>query len=145
MIDVKIKYVGAYVSKPEYATEGSLGMDLAAAISGPVVVKAGGRTLIPTGISMQIPRGYGGFVFPRSGLAFKKGLTMCNSVGVIDNDYTGEIKVAMLNISDKDYTVNPGDRIAQLVILPVEYARLVEVEDLMDTQRGAGGFGSTGM
>ena len=70
---------------------------------------------------------------------------MCNSVGVIDNDYTGEIKVAMLNISDKDYTVNPGDRIAQLVILPVEYARLVEVEDLMDTQRGAGGFGSTGM
>lgn len=94
---------------------------------------------------MQIPEGYAGFVFPRSGLSMKKGITMANSVGVIDNDYTGEIKLAMLNVSSKDYTINPGDRVAQLVFIPIAHARLVEVESLEKTERGDGGFGSTGM
>lgn len=145
MIDVKIKYLHPSVTKPEYATDGSLGLDLAAALESPLTVKAHAREVVPVGIAIQIPKGYGGFIFPRSGLALKKGLTMCNAVGVIDNDYTGEIKLAMLNISDKDYTINPGDRVAQLVILPVACARLIEVESLTETDRGAGGFGSTGI
>lgn len=145
MIDVKIKILSEYAHTPEYATDGSLGMDLSAAISSPLTIKAGQRVLIPLGFSLQIPDGWGAFVFPRSGLSFKKGLTMCNSVGVIDTDYTGEVKVAAINVSDKDYTVNPGDRIAQLVFLPVAKAKLIEVESLDDTERGAGGFGSTGI
>lgn len=145
MIDVKIKILSEYATCPEYATDGSLGMDLSAAISEPITIKAGGRELIPTGFAIQIPDGWGAFVFPRSGLSFKKGITMCNSVGVIDTDYTGEIKVAAHNISDSDYTINRGDRIAQLVFLPVEKARLIMSDNLDNTERGAGGFGSTGM
>lgn len=141
---VKIKYLQKNVSVPEYATQGSAGMDLAAAVSGPVTVPAGGRALIPTGIAVQIPEGYGGFIFPRSGLAFKKGISMCNSVGVIDSDYIGEIKVAVHNISEAGYTINPGDRIAQLVFMPVVRVQWEEVEELEQTERGAGGFGSTG-
>ena len=141
---VKIKYLDKTINRPEYATEGSAGMDLAASLESPVVLKAGGRALIPTGVAIQIPRGCGGSVFPRSGLAFKKGISMCNCVGVIDSDYTGEIKVALHNISGHDYTVNPGDRVAQLVCLPVAMAELEEVSDLDETERGAGGFGSTG-
>lgn len=142
---VKIKYLHKQISPPEYATQGSAGMDLAASLPGPLTVKAGARALVPTGIALQIPEGYGGFVFPRSGLAFKKGITMCNSVGVIDSDYTGEIQVAVHNISGSDYTINPGDRIAQLVFLPVARAVLQETEELEETQRGSGGFGSTGI
>lgn len=144
MIDVKLKYLSNKISRPEYATRGSIGMDLASASDGPKVVKPGERVIIPVGIAVQIPKGYGGFVFARSGLSVKKGLTLCNGVGVIDNDYTGEIKLAMVNISDSDYTVNPGDRIAQLVFLPVEIANLVIVDELTQTQRGDKGFGSTG-
>lgn len=145
MIDVKIKILSEYAQMPEYATDGSLGMDLSAAIETPVMLKAGERRLIPLGFAIQIPDGWGAFVFPRSGLSFKKGITMCNSVGVIDTDYTGEVKVSAINLSDKDYTINPGDRIAQLVFLPVEKARLIPAESLDDTDRGAGGFGSTGV
>lgn len=145
MIDVKIKILSEYAQMPEYATDGSLGMDLSAAIESPVMLKAGERRLIPLGFAIQIPDGWGAFVFPRSGLSFKKGITMCNSVGVIDTDYTGEVKVSAINLSDKDYTINPCDRIAQLVFLPVEKAKLVPVENLDDTDRGAGGFGSTGV
>lgn len=141
---VKIKYLDAQAARPEYATAGSAGMDLAAWIPTPLTVRAGSRALVPTGIALQIPRGWAGFVFPRSGLAFNKGITMCNAVGVIDSDYTGEIKVAVHNISVNDYTINPGDRIAQLVFLPVEQAELEEAESLEETGRGAGGFGSTG-
>ncbi len=144
-MDVKIKYLPNAKQRPEYATGGSVGMDLAAAVDAPVVIKAGKRELVPTGIALQIPEGYAGFVFPRSGLSMKKGITMVNSVGVIDNDYTGEIKLAMLNVSSKDYTINPGDRVAQLVFIPIAHARLVEVESLEKTERGDGGFGSTGM
>ena len=145
MLDVKIKILSEYAQMPEYATDGSLGMDLSAAIESPVMLKAGERRHIPLGFAIQIPDGWGAFVFPRSGLSFKKGITMCNSVGVIDTDYTGEVKVSAINLSDKDYTINPGDRIAQLVFLPVEKAKLVPVENLDDTDRGAGGFGSTGV
>lgn len=144
MIDVKIKYLSENAVCPEYSTDGSLGMDLSAALEQPLTIKAGERALIPLGFAIQIPDGWGAFVFPRSGLSFKKGITMANCVGVIDTDYTGEVKVSAVNLSDKDYTINPGDRVAQLVFLPVEKARFVESESLDDTDRGTGGFGSTG-
>lgn len=143
-IDVKIKYLSNTAVKPEYATSGSVGMDLAAAIDAPLLIKAGERALVSTGVSLQIPSGLGGFIFARSGLAMKKGISLCNGVGVIDTDYTGEIKVAMQNLSSVDYTINPGDRIAQLVFMPVQIANLVEVNELDKTQRGSNGFGSTG-
>lgn len=141
---VKIQYLSPKAPKPEYATLGSAGMDLTAVMDQPVLLKVGGRVMIPTGIAIQIPKGYGGFVFPRSGLSYKKGISMANCVGVIDSDYTGEVKVVLHNISGHDYTVNPGDRIAQLVFLPVQQAELEEVEELEETKRGSGGFGSTG-
>lgn len=141
---VKIQYLSPKAARPEYATDGSAGMDLTAAMDQPVLLKVGGRAMIPTGIAIQIPQGYGGFVFPRSGLAYKKGISMANCVGVIDSDYTGEIKVVLHNISGHDYTVNPGDRVAQLVFLPVPQAELEEVDELEETRRGSGGFGSTG-
>lgn len=144
MIDVKIQILSDLAVKPEYATDGSLGMDLSAAIDKPITIKKGERVLIPTGFAMQIPEGFGGFIFPRSGLSFKKGITMANCVGVIDTDYTGEVKVSTVNISDEDYVINPKDRIAQLVFLPVSKANFIECETLEDTDRGAGGFGSTG-
>ena len=145
MIDVKIKYLSDKATEPKYATDGSLGMDLAAALDEPVVVKPGERVAVPTGLAIQIPDGWGAFVFPRSGLSLRSGITMCNCVGVIDTDYTGELKAAVINVSDKDFTINSGDRIAQLVFLPVEKARLVSAESLDDTERGIGGFGSTGI
>ncbi len=145
MIDVKIKYLSDKATEPRYATDGSLGMDLSAALSEPVVIKPGERVAVPTGIAIQIPGGWGAFVFPRSGLSLKSGITMCNCVGVIDTDYTGELKAAVINVSDKEFTVNSGDRIAQLVFLPVEKARFVSAEELDDTDRGDGGFGSTGI
>ena len=145
MIDVKIKYLSDKATEPRYATDGSLGMDLSAALSEPVVIKPGESVAVPTGIAIQIPDGWGAFVFPRSGLSLKSGITMCNCVGVIDTDYTGELKAAVINVSDKEFTVNSGDRIAQLVFLPVEKARLVSAEELDNTDRGDGGFGSTGI
>jgi len=120
-------------------------MDLRALLEQPLVVPAGGRVTIPTGIAIQIPEpDLVGLVYARSGLAVKYGLTLSNCVGVIDSDYTGEIRVGMVNLSDADYTVQPGERIAQLVISPIVIAEPVEVEQLGDTTRGDGGFGSTG-
>lgn len=144
MINVRIKYLSENAVRPEYSTDGSLGMDLSAALDQPLTIKAGERVLIPLGFAIQIPDGWGAFVFPRSGLSFKKGITMSNCVGVIDTDYTGEVKVSAVNLSKEDYTINPGDRVAQLVFLPVEKARFIEAESLDNTDRGAGGFGSTG-
>lgn len=144
MIDVKIKFLSEKVECPQYSTDGSLGMDLSAVIDEPVTIKAGERALIPLGFAIQIPDGWGAFVFPRSGLSSKKGINLSNCVGVIDPDYTGEVKASLSNTSKEDYTVNPGDRVAQLVFLPVEKAKFVVVDDLDDTDRGAGGFGSTG-
>lgn len=145
MIDVKIKYLSDKATEPKYATDGSLGMDLSAALDEPMTIKPGERAAVPTGIAIQIPDGWGAFLFPRSGLSLKSGITMCNCVGVIDTDYTGELKAAVINVSDKEFTVNSGDRIAQLVFLPVAKATLTECDNLDDTDRGAGGFGSTGV
>lgn len=145
MIDVKIKYLSKYASVPEYATDGSLGMDVSAALSAPLTIKAGERVLVPLGFALEIPEGWGAFIFPRSGLSFRKGISMSNCVGVIDTDYRGEVKASVINLSDKDYVVNPGDRIAQMLFLPVEKAKLTEAPELYDTERAEGGFGSTGV
>ncbi|MDO5310977.1 MAG: dUTP diphosphatase [Clostridia bacterium] len=145
MIDVKIKYLSKYATPPEYATDGSLGMDVSAAVAAPMTIKAGERVLVPMGFALEIPEGWGAFIFPRSGLSFRKGISMSNCVGVIDNDYRGEVKASVINLSDKDYVINPGDRIAQMLFLPVEKAKLTEASELYDTERAGGGFGSTGV
>ena len=130
---------------PVRSTGGSAGMDLCARIDEPVTVPAGGRVGIPTGIAMGLPGPETvGLVFARSGLAVKHGLALSNGVGVIDSDYTGEIRVGLVNLSDKAYTIEPGERIAQLVIMPVLLPEVELVEALEETARGAGGFGSTG-
>ena len=129
---------------PQYATAGSAGMDFTACIDSSCTIKPMQRALIPTGIAMSIPMGYGGFIYARSGLAIKHGITLSNCVGVIDSDYTGEIKIGLVNLSDADFTVNDGDRIAQIVIMPYEKAEFVLCDSLEATERGSGGFGSTG-
>ena len=130
---------------PAYATLLSAGVDLRAALEEPVVLAPLGRALIPTGLYMQIPAGYEGQVRPRSGLAAKHGVTVLNTPGTIDADYRGEIKVILVNLSDVPFTIEPGERIAQMVFARCEQAQLEEVESLDETQRGAGGFGSTGV
>lgn len=130
---------------PKRATAGSAGLDLCACIDEPLTVKAGERAVIPSGIAIALESSeVVALVFARSGLAIKHGISLSNSVGVIDSDYRGEICVGIINISREDYTVNPGERIAQLVLTPVIPAEPVEVESLDETERGAGGFGSTG-
>ncbi|MCQ2317689.1 MAG: dUTP diphosphatase [Bacteroidales bacterium] len=130
---------------PKYETENSAGMDLRAYLpDGQIVIKPMQRTLVPTGLFMEIPVGYEGQVRPRSGLAIKSGITVLNSPGTIDADYRGEIKVILINLSDSDFVINNGDRIAQLVIAKCEQMEVVEVEVLTETERGAGGFGHTG-
>ncbi|WP_073027306.1 dUTP diphosphatase [Lutispora thermophila] len=148
-IDVKIKKIQKDFyydfTIPDYATTGSAGMDLHACIKEPVVIKKGHICKIPTGIAIYIKdRNVGGFVFPRSGLASKHGISLANAVGVIDSDYTGEIICPLINHSEVDYVVNPGDRIAQIVFLPVYCANLIITDKLEETERGTGGFGSTG-
>lgn len=101
--------------------------------------------MIPLGFALEIPKGWGAFLFPRSGLSFRKGISMSNCVGVIDPDYRGEVKASVINLSDDDYVINPGDRIAQMVFLPVGRANLCDSDDLQDTERAEGGFGSTGV
>ena len=145
--EIKIKFLENNVEKtvPFYATSGSAGMDLKACLSEDVTLKPLERALIPTGISILLPGPeYGAFLFARSGLASKHGIALANSVGVIDSDYTGEIKVALVNLSNEEYTVTNGERIAQMVILEVVKADFNVTDRLDDTQRGAGGFGSTG-
>ncbi len=129
---------------PHYATEGSSGMDLRADITEPVVLEPMQRTLIPTGLFLEIPIGYEAQVRPRSGLAIKQGLTCLNTPGTIDADYRGEVKVIIVNLSNEQQTIQPADRIAQMVIQKVEMISWLEVDELSDTHRGAGGFGHTG-
>ena len=146
-IEVKIKFLDNNKEKklPFYATEGSAGMDLTACIDEDIVLKPLDRRLIPTGIAIKLPSAeFGAFVFARSGLATKKGITLSNCVGVIDSDYTGEIKVGIINLSNEEYTLKNGERIAQLVVMPVNQVKLTKVDELEETSRGAGGFGSTG-
>ena len=129
---------------PQYATEMSAGVDLKANIEAPLVLKPLERKMIPTGLSMALPEGYEAQVRPRSGLAAKHGITVLNTPGTVDADYRGEIKVILVNISDTPFTVNPGERIAQMVVARHEHIEWEEVEVLDGTARGEGGFGSTG-
>ena len=129
---------------PAYATELSAGMDLKANLAEPVTLRSLERTLVPTGLFIALPQGYEAQVRPRSGLAAKHGITVLNTPGTIDADYRGEIKVILVNLSAEEFTIEPGERIAQMVIARHESVEWEEVETLDETTRGAGGFGSTG-
>ena len=136
---------GADLPLPAYETEGAAGLDLRAAIAEAVTLAPGARTLVPTGLAMQLPAGFEGQVRPRSGLALRHGVTVLNAPGTVDSDYRGEVSVVLINHGDEPFTVTRGDRIAQLVVAPVTHARLSEVAALDETERGAGGYGSTGV
>ncbi|MEJ5338112.1 MAG: dUTP diphosphatase [Aquificaceae bacterium] len=129
---------------PFYATEHASGMDLLAAVYEPLVLRPLQRVLVPTGIVIELPQGYEAQIRPRSGLAIRHGITLLNTPGTIDADYRGEIKVILINLGEEGFTINRGDRIAQMVICPVVKVELEEVEELSDTHRSDGGFGSTG-
>jgi dUTP pyrophosphatase len=129
---------------PDYATEGSAGLDLLAAVADPVTLQPSARALIPTGLTLALPQGYEGQVRPRSGLALKHGLTVLNSPGTIDADYRGEVQVILINLGEEPVTIARGMRIAQLVLAPVTRAALAEARELPSSARGGGGFGSTG-
>ena len=141
---MKWKRLHKEAQAPERQTPGSAGYDLCACIQEPVVLEPGDSFAFPTGIAAEIPQGCAGLIFTRSGLGFKKGVAVRNGVGVIDSDYRGELTVGLANFSQEAYTVQPGERIAQLVIVPVALPRLEEARELSSTQRGTGGFGSTG-
>ena len=131
---------------PAYETAQAAGMDLRAAVpeDEPLILRPGSRFAVPTGLAFALPAGFEGQVRPRSGLAFKSGVTCLNTPGTVDADYRGEVKVILINHGEEDFTIRRGDRIAQLVIAPVVQARWAEVASLDETARGAGGFGSTG-
>jgi dUTP pyrophosphatase len=142
---VQIKIVNTSANPlPQYATTGSSGMDVRASLDIPVTLQPLERALIPTGLFVEIPGGYEIQVRPRSGLAIKQGITCLNTPGTIDSDYRGEIKIILINLSSEEQVINPGDRIAQMIIQKVEKAELVQVEILNETERAAGGFGHTG-
>ena len=148
-MDLKIKALSPKIGKeipvPFYASAGAAAMDLHACLDEAVTIPAGGRKLIPTGIAIALPDpGYVALIFARSGLGIKHGIAPANCVGVIDSDYRGEIMVGLQNSGDADYTIQPADRIAQMMITPVLQANVELVEELDDTARGVGGFGSTG-
>ena len=141
----KIKKLRENAKIPFRATEGSAGMDLYACIDEPVTLGGGEKAVIPTGIAIELPSAeLAAFVFARSGLAIKHGIGLLNSVGVIDSDYRGEVMVGVINQISTPYTIQPGERVAQMVIMPVSMMPTQEVCDLDETERGAGGFGSTG-
>ena len=137
--------IGTEIPAPFYASAGAAAMDLHACVDQAVTIPAGGRAVIPTGIAIALPSaGYVALVFARSGLGIKHGIAPANCVGVIDSDYRGELKVGLVNHGDVPYTIQPGDRIAQLMVLPILRPTLTVVEELDETERGSGGFGSTG-
>ena len=149
MMELKIKALDARIGReipaPHYATAGAAAMDLCACIDAPITISAGARAVISTGIAIALPDAqHVALLFARSGLGIKKGICLANGVGVIDSDYRGEIRVGLANISAEDYTVMPGDRIAQLMIVPVVCPSVSFVDELDETERGAGGLGSTG-
>lgn len=144
-INVKIKLVRKNAAVPEYATSGSAAVDLRSAADEPITIAAGGRCVIPTGIAISPETsGVVAIIAARSGLSTKYGITLANGIGVIDSDYRGEIAVSLINRSEAPYTVQPGDRIAQLMFIPVLHAAFTAVDELDETKRGEGGFGSTG-
>lgn len=143
---MKVKIINTSDLKlPKYETTGSAGMDLLANVSDPVILKPMERKLIPTGLFIEIPEGYEGQVRPRSGLAIKYGITLINCVGTIDSDYRGELCIPMVNLGSEDFEINRGDRVAQLVICQYKRVELIEVEEINESERGEGGFGSTGV
>ncbi len=144
MIQIKVKKLHPKAVVPGYMTEHAAGMDLCTVIDAPVELLPGERTLLPTGLAMEIPPGFEGQVRPRSGLALKKGIALVNSPGTIDADYRGEIGIIVINHGSEAVEFMPGDRIAQLIIAPVTQATLVEADDLNDSERSSGGFGHTG-
>jgi len=147
MIDLSFKKLSHArdVPLPSYESKSAAGMDLRAALEEPIIIKTGTRALIPTGLKMALPEGYEAQIRPRSGLAWRNGITMLNTPGTIDADYRGEIKVLAINHGQDAFTVHHGDRIAQMVIAPVQQCRIQEVNELPQSSRGEGGFGSTGV
>lgn len=140
-----VKRLRKGVELPFYATQGAAGMDLRADLESELLLAPGERALVPTGLAIELPGpGYAAFVFARSGLATREGIALSNGVGVIDSDYRGELKVGVVNLSDARRKIEPGERIAQLCVLPVAQCEVEERDALSDTERGAGGFGSTG-
>lgn len=144
-MDLHIKRTDPYAILPRYATSGAAAMDLSACLTEAVTLAPGQRAVIPTGISMAIPPLHVGLLFARSGLAIKEGLALSNGVGVIDSDYRGEVQVGLINLSNEPRTIQHGQRIAQLAIMPIVQVHPLEVDGLDDTRRGTGGLGSTGI
>ena len=142
---MELKFKSLSGSLPAYATDGASGMDLRAFIDEPVILQPMERRLIPTGLFVQIPEGYEGQVRARSGLAIKHGIGLVNSIGTIDSDYRGELKIPMINFGNESFTINSGDRVAQLVIAAYERVEPIIVSVLDETARGEGGFGHTGV
>lgn len=136
--------IGRAIPLPYYATEGAAAVDLHACLDAPETIAPGDRALIPTGLAFAIPAGHVGLVAIRSSMGIRRGITLANGVGVIDSDYRGQVHVGLLNTSGAPYTVNPGDRVAQLMVVPVAAPEIELVEALPETERGAGGIGSTG-
>lgn len=143
-IDIKIK-CDEGVTLPVYKTSGAAGADVCAHISESIVISKGMSAMIPTGLFFEIPEGYEIQVRPRSGLAFKNGVTVLNTPGTIDSDYRGELKIILINLGQEDFTVNNGDRIAQIIVAPVTQGNFILSEALSETERGSGGFGHTGV
>lgn len=143
-INLKFKKLDENVNIPCYQTEGAAGMDLCAFLKEPVTLKSLERKLIPTGLKMELPHGYEAQIRPRSGISIKHGITLVNCIGTIDEDYRGELCVPVINLSNEEFTINNGDRIAQMVISAVTKADIKVVTELTETVRGEGGFGHTG-
>lgn len=144
-IKLKIKKLSHCLNDPFYATSGSVGMDVCAAIEKPLVLKPMERFAVPTGLIFELPEGYEAQLRARSGLAIKHGIALANGVGTVDSDYRGEVKVLIINLGDKNYTISPGDRIAQVIINSVARADIEITAELVETERSSGGFGSTGI
>lgn len=144
MTVLKIQRLPHNVNVPEYKTEGAAGMDLCAAIAEPIVLKPLERKLIPTGLKIELEHGYEAQIRPRSGLSIKHGISLINCVGTVDEDYRGEVCIPLVNLSSQSYVIQPGERVAQMIIAKYEQAKIEVVTELSDTVRGEGGFGSTG-
>lgn len=145
-LELKVKTLEHFKGDlPSYESEWASGFDVRAQLSEPLTLNPGQRSLVPTGLAFEIPQGYEIQARPRSGLAIKKGLTLVNTPGTIDADYRGEVKIILINLGAEPVTIEQGERIAQLVLCPVYQARLIEVDHISETKRGAGGFGSTGV
>jgi dUTP pyrophosphatase len=145
MNKVKVYYTGQDVKAPHYQSAGAAGADIYAQLEDPIVIKPMERAMVPTGMSIALPQGFEAQIRPRSGLAWKQGLTVLNSPGTIDCDYRGEVRILLINLGEKDVTVSQGDRIAQMIIAPYIQGEFILKEKLDETLRGAGGFGSTGV